>query len=118
MEKNYGRLKEKTSRILSQIKEVIFGDSGKKGVKADTVVAEDFRDRVERIKSRMDANRLSKATQKSISDIEKESILQMEKYRDQLTIMSKRNSYSKSNLDATLCDERRSHEQHSAKAWA
>ena len=101
VEKHDKRLREKTDAVLREIEQVIH-DEQQEADTESTLSTEEFISRVERIKERMDSENLSKSHCKAIRKVEGESIPKMKEYERHLTTMGERNSYSKSDPDATF----------------
>ena len=101
VEKHDKRLREKTDAVLRDIEQVIH-DEQQEADTESTLPTEEFISRVERIKERMDSENLTKSHCKAIRKIESESIPKMKEYERHLTTMGERNSYSKSDPDATF----------------
>ncbi|WP_230322196.1 IS1182 family transposase [Alistipes onderdonkii] len=101
VEKHDKRLREKTDAVLRDIEQVIH-DEQQEADTESTLPTEEFISRVERIKERMDSENLSKSHCKAIRKVEGESIPRMKEYERHLTTMGERNSYSKSDPDATF----------------
>lgn len=101
VEKHDKRLREKTDAVLREIEQVIH-DEQQEADTESTLPTEEFISRVERIKERMDSENLSKSHCKAIRKVEGESIPKMKEYERHLTTMGERNSYSKSDPDATF----------------
>lgn len=101
IEKYDARLKAKTTAILDQIEQSNGLENEEDPVKA-SVTAEQFRERVDNIRQRIDRDNLSKADEKALKEIEEEKIPKMDKYAVDLLIMEDRNSYSKTDHEATF----------------
>lgn len=101
VEKYDARLKEKTEALLSQIEQSHAIESQENPV-AEKLTAEDVAKRVERIKAKVDKDNLSKEERKAIKQIETDAVPRMNRYREQLETMGSRNSYSKTDPDATF----------------
>ena len=101
VEKHDKRLREKTDAVLREIEQVIH-DEQQEADTESTLSTEEFISRVERIKERMDSENLTKSHCKAIRKVEGESIPKMKEYERHLTTMGERNSYSKSDPDATF----------------
>ena len=102
VEKNDVRLKEKTRSILTVIEESIRVELSEEEHTCQTVTPEDFQARVERIKARMETVRVPKKIRTTIRKVEEESIPRMARHEEQLHTMQGRNSYSKTDPDATF----------------
>jgi len=68
----------------------------------EQMTAEEAARRVKRIREKVQKEKLDKEGNRSLKKIEKEAIPRMERYRSQLDIMGERNSYSKTDPDATF----------------
>ena len=68
----------------------------------ETLTSDDFKERVNNIRDKINQDKLTKLEKKTLNQIEQESIPKMEKYSEDLSIMGKRNSYSKTDHDATF----------------
>ncbi len=104
VEKFDKRLREKVNTILSEIESVISAEEEEDVEDSfKSLSTEDFKQRVERISRSINENKDgSKDIQKQINQIKEESIPKLEKYEDHLKIMGERNSYSKTDPDATF----------------
>ena len=101
VEKYDARLKVKTEALLSQIEQNHAMESDENPV-AQELTAEDVARRVERIKEKVNAAGLSKEEAKAIKEIERDTLPRMNRYKEQLVTMGERNSYSKTDPDATF----------------
>lgn len=101
VEKYDARLKARTEALLSQIGQNHAMESDENPV-AQELTAEDVARRVERIKEKVDATSLSKEEAKAIKEIDRDALPRMNRYKDQLVTMGERNSYSKTDPDATF----------------
>ncbi len=66
------------------------------------MTTEEVSKRVERIKAKVDAENLSKEEHKAIRQIEKDAVPRVKRYKEQLATMGTRNSYSKTDPEATF----------------
>lgn len=101
VEKHDARLKAKTEALLGQI-EQHHAIENQENPAAEELTAEEVAKRVERIKSKVDADNLGKEERKTIKQIETDAVPRMDRYREQLETMGERNSYSKTDPDATF----------------
>lgn len=101
VEKYDARLKAKTEALLRQIEQNHAIENQENPV-PEELTAEEVTKRVERIKEKVDAETLSKEERKALKQIETDSVPRMNRYRGQLETMSPRNSYSKTDPDATF----------------
>ena len=101
IEKYDARLKAKTEALLRQI-EQNHSIENRENPSAEELTAEDVAERVERIKEKVDADNLSKEDRKALRQIETDAVPRMKRYKEQLETMGSRNSYSKTDPDATF----------------
>ena len=101
VEKYDARLKAKTEALLRQI-EQNHAIEDKENPVPEELTAEEVTKRVERIKEKVDADNLGKEERKALKQIETDSVPRMNRYREQLETMGTRNSYSKTDPDATF----------------
>lgn len=101
VEKYDARLKTKTEALLRQI-EQNHPIEDRENPAAGELTAEDVAERVERIKEKVDADNLSKEERKALKQIETDAVPRMNRYKEQLETMGSRNSYSKTDPDATF----------------
>lgn len=101
VEKYDGRLKAKTEALLRQIEHNHAIENQENPV-SEELTAEEVAERVGRIKEKVDADNLSKEYRKALKQIEKDAVPRMNRYKEQLETMGSRNSYSKTDPDATF----------------
>lgn len=101
VEKYDARLKAKTEALLRQIEQNHAIENQENPV-PEELTAEEVTKRVERIKEKVDADNLGKEERKALKQIETDSVPRMNRYRGQLETMGPRNSYSKTDPDATF----------------
>lgn len=101
VEKYDARLKAKTEALLRQI-EQNHSIEDRENPAAGELTAEDVAERVGRIKEKVDADKLSKEERKALKQIETDAVPRMIRYKGQLETMGSRNSYSKTDPDATF----------------
>ena len=101
VEKYDARLKAKTEALLRQIEQNHAIENQENPV-PEELTAEEVTKRVERIKEKVDADNLGKEERKALKQIETDSVPRMNRYREQLETMGFRNSYSKTDPDATF----------------
>ena len=101
VEKYDARLKAKTEDLLRQIEQNHAIENQENPV-PEELTAEEVTKRVERIKEKVDADNLGKEERKALKQIETDSVPRMNRYRGQLETMGPRNSYSKTDPDATF----------------
>lgn len=101
VEKYDAKLKAKTEALLNQIEHNHAIENQENPV-AEELTAEEVTQRVERIKSKVDAKNLSKEEHKVIKQIETNVVPRMKRYKEQLATMGSRNSYTKTDHDVTF----------------
>ena len=101
VEKYDARLKAKTEALLRQIEQNHAIENQENPV-PEELTAEEVTKRVERIKEKVDADNLGKEERKALKQVETDSVPRMNRYREQLETMGSRNSYSKTDPDATF----------------
>ena len=101
VEKYDARLKAKTEALLRQIEQNHAIENQENPV-PEELTAEEVTKRVERIKEKVDADNLGKEERKALKQVETDSVPRMNRYRGQLETMGPRNSYSKTDPDATF----------------
>ena len=101
VEKYDARLKAKTEALLRQIEQNHAIENQENPV-PEELTAEEVTKRVERIKEKVDADNLGKEERKALKQIETDSVPRMNRYREQLETMESRNSYAKTDPDATF----------------
>ena len=101
VEKYDARLKAKTEALLRQIEQNHAIENQENPV-PEELTAEEVTKRVERIKEKVDAENLGKEERKALKQIETDSVPRMNRYKEQLETMGPRNSYSKTDPDATF----------------
>lgn len=101
VEKYDARLKAKTEALLRQIEQNHAVENQENPV-SDELTAEEVARRVGRIKKKVDADNLSKEERKALRQIETDAVPRMNRYKEQLETMGSRNSYSKTDPDATF----------------
>ena len=101
VEKYDARLKAKTEALLRQIEQNHAIENQENPV-PEELTAEEVTKRVERIKEKVNAENLGKEERKALKQIETDSVPRMNRYREQLETMGSRNSYSKTDPDATF----------------
>lgn len=101
VEKYDARLKAKTEALLRQIEQNHAIENQENPV-SEELTAEEVAERVGRIREKVDADNLSKEERKALRQIETDAVPRMNRYKEQLETMGSRNSYSKTDPDATF----------------
>lgn len=100
VEKYDARLKAKTQALLSQIEKNHDIETQENPV--SELTADEVTQRVERIKAKVDKDNLIKDERKALKQLETDAVPRMNRYREQLATMADRNSYSKTDPEATF----------------
>ena len=108
VEKFDSKLKQKTDALLKQIEER-HAIECEEDTSAGELTVEDFSERLERLSEKIDESEISRQEARTIKKIKEESIPKMEEYREHLEIMGERNSYSKTDHDATFMRMKEDH---------
>ena len=108
VEKYDSKLKQKTDALLKQIEEK-YAIECEEDTSAGELTVEDFSERLERLSEKIDESEISRQEARTIKKIKEESIPKMEEYREHLEIMGGRNSYSKTDHDATFMRMKEDH---------
>lgn len=101
VEKHDPKLEAKTEALLNQIGQNHAIENEENPVVGE-LTADEVTERVERIKANVDAENLSKEGRKALREMEKDAVPRMKRYKGQLATMGTRNSYSKTDPDATF----------------
>lgn len=101
VEQNDIKLKEKTRAILKQIEEQIDFDD-KYENESIPVTVEEFEKKIEKINQKLEEVNIPKKIKNTLEKVEKENLSKMRVYKDHLSKMNNRNSYSKTDTDATF----------------
>ena len=101
VEKNKSKLENKVKTILDTAEEVLKEENA--AVDVQEISKEDFSERADRILSKMDEKGVSdKKLRKSVEKVKTESLPKLEQYEKHLETLGPRNSYSKTDPDATF----------------
>lgn len=100
VEKYDARLREKTDAILRDIEQVIEAEN-KDTAEDVTLSTEEFSSRVERIKERMQRDGMTKQQRKQVKELDA-AVEKMSEYEHKKDVLGSRNSYSKTDKDATF----------------
>ena len=101
VEKYDARLKVKTDALLRQIEQNHAVENQENPV-SEGLTAEEVAERVGRIREKVDADNLSKEERKALKQIETDAVPRLNRYKEQLETMGSRNSYSKTDHEATF----------------
>ena len=100
IEKNDAKLKAKTNAVLDQIESLISFEENENNTPCDSV--EDFTERLEKINAELEKKEVSKKIKKAVTKVQNEAIPKLKHYKTQLSKMENRNSYSKTDEEATF----------------
>ena len=101
VEKYDARLKAKTEALLRQIEQSHVIENQENPL-SEELTADEVAKRVGRIREKVDADNLSKEERKALKQIETDAVPRMNRYKEQLETMGSRNSYSRTDPDATF----------------
>ena len=101
VEKYDARLKAKTEALLRQIEQKHAIENQEHPV-SEELTAEEVAKRVDRIREKVDADNLDTEERKALKQIETDAVPRMNRYKEQLETMGCRNSYSRTDHDATF----------------
>ena len=101
VEKNKSRLEAKVDAVLKTAESVLDEENG--DCNAEDIEPKDLAERTERILEKMDRQGISdKKLRKSVQKVKEESLPKLEEYQNHLDTLGERNSYSKTDKDATF----------------
>ena len=100
VEKNDAKLKAKTRAVLEQIENQINLEETDCNTPCDDV--EDFRERLNKINAELEKKDTPKKIRKTVDKLQNETIPKLQSYKTQLSKMKNRNSYSKTDVEATF----------------
>lgn len=107
-EKNKEKLEAKITSVLREIDQTIEKDKTEQEEQAIPIVTSDeLRQKVEELNGRLEE--LNKKQQKQLKKLEEEDLPRLEKYEKQLEVLGERNSYSKTDPDATFMRMKEDH---------
>ena len=98
VEKNKAKLEAKISAILKQIEEGIAQDNQPDDDPTPTIDRQALKTRIDQI----NRDNLTKEKQKALKTVEDKMLPKLDEYEQKLAILGKRNSYSKTDPDATF----------------
>src|SRR5690606_27387551 len=102
VEKNKVKLEAKISSVLSDIESQIRQDQSELGrdEAPRPIKSDELRDRLSALNEKL--KEAAKPTQKQLKKLREEHLPRLEKYEQQLATLGERNSYSKTDVDATF----------------
>jgi transposase len=98
VEKNHAKLESKIRKILEQIEEGIAGDNQPDDLPPSPIDSEELKRRIAQI----NREKLSKEKTKAVKTLEEKHLPKLMVYENHLKTLGTRNSYSKTDLDATF----------------
>ncbi len=107
VEKNKAKLEEKIKSVLQEIESTIKTDSAVEPTELKTVDSHQLQNKLQELNSRIES--MDKKQKKKVETIEKEHLPRLIKYEIQLDILGERNSYSKTDPDATFMRMKEDH---------
>jgi transposase len=108
VEKNKSRLQQKIRCILEQIEEGIQSDNTEESDIPEAINPEELRSRLA-VVNRENKESMSKEQQKQLKTLEKQCLPKLEEYERHLQTLGNRNSYSKTDHDATFMRMKEDH---------
>jgi len=111
IEKNKQRLEEKIQNVLAEINQAIESDNTDKEETPDvsTLSTEELNDKIQSINEKLKQSQGSKKLQKKVEKLQEESLSKLAQYEKHLQVMGDRNSYSKTDPDATFMRMKEDH---------
>ena len=107
IEKNKVKLEEKIKSVLEDIESQIKEDEHIQEELPQTIDSNAIKEKLSQLNARL--KETDKKTQKKLSDLQQEHLPILEKYENQLQILENRNSYSKTDTDATFMRMKEDH---------
>lgn len=107
VEKNKEKLESKIRSVLSEIEASIKEDSKPNGEGVKEINPEELKARLQELNEKLGS--LSKKQRKSLEKVEKEQLPRLQEYEKQLATLGERNSYSKTEPDATFMRMKEDH---------
>jgi transposase len=103
VEKNKAKLEEKIQTVIQQIDETIEQDNQTADIPegTKTIDSEQLQKKIAQLNTRLES--LDKTQQKQVEKLQEESLPRLARYEQQLETLGDRNSYSKTDPDATFC---------------
>lgn len=108
VEKNKEKLESRINNVLQEIDQTIEKDKTEQEEQSvPRISSDELRQKVEELNGRL--KELNKKQQKQLRKIEKEDLPKLEKYEKQIKVLGERNSYSKTDPDATFMRMKEDH---------
>ena len=105
VEKNRVKLEEKIRKVLEQVEEGIAQDNQPEDEPPTPINSEELKKRIAAI----NGEKLSKADRKAVKTLEQKHLPKLQEYENHLKILGNRNSYSKTDPDATFMRMKEDH---------
>lgn len=111
IEKNKQKLENKIKSVLEEINQAIEEDDCKQEEieKITTITSEELKQKIEALNAKLSEKEASKKLIKKTEKLEKESLTKLQEYELHLKKMGNRNSYSKTDTDATFMRMKEDH---------
>ena len=111
IEKHKHRLEEKIQSVLVEINQAIEYDNQEKEETPDTstLTSDELNQKIQVINEKLKQTQASKKLQKKVDKLQNESLPKLAQYENHLQIMGERNSYSKTDPDATFMRMKEDH---------
>lgn len=110
VEKNKAKLQEKINRVLEDIHAAIQSDNGAVETQRQVNVdSEKLQEKIREINASSIKEKLNKEQNKSLKKLEKEQLPKLKEYEQHLEILEERNSYAKTDTDATFMRMKEDH---------
>jgi len=106
-EKYKEKLEVKIDRVLKEIDRAIESDKSAEENESPKISPEELEEKINELNKRIE--QLSKKQQKQVKELKEEHLPRLKKYKQQLDILGERNSYSKTDPDATFMRMKEDH---------
>ena len=106
-EKYKEKLEVKITSVLKEIDRAIESDKSAEGNESPKISPEELEEKINELNKRIE--QLSKKQQKQVKELKEEHLPRLKKYKQQLDILGERNSYSKTDSDATFMRMKEDH---------
>jgi gas vesicle protein len=100
VEKYKEKLQEKIKSVLSDIESAIKEDTSENNPELEEINCEELEAKIEQLNQNID--KLNKKQQKNLHQLQNEHLPRLQKYENQLDTLGSRNSFSKTDTDATF----------------
>jgi len=99
-EKNKEKLENKIIHILKEIESAIKSDDSENNPEIKSINSQELRERIQKLNEGLD--KLDKQQKKKLKELEIDQLARLENYEEQLNTLGDRNSYSKTDTDASF----------------